>query len=92
MNFNFHIAGECRLLKFSYHMYGNSMGTLRVLMSINSGPFHGLFGLAGPQENEWKSAVITIPNALDVRVSSCAIKFQGPITFSKKMNNVNICN
>ena len=51
-------------------MYGATMGTFRVLYSSNGGTFSGGYlDEPGNQGTEWIDAAVTLPSAIDARVS-----------------------
>ena len=57
-----------RCLKFSYHMYGASMGSLIVYQNMGSQMME-LFKKSGNQGNQWKKAELQINNGNRYSVS-----------------------
>jgi len=47
-------------LKFWYHMYGSSMGTLAVDVFYGNGYIHNIWTMSGDQSNQWKMAIVDL--------------------------------
>jgi hypothetical protein len=55
-------------LKFSYHMYGGSIGSLIVYQNMGNRTVE-LFNKSGDQGNQWKKAEVQINNGNNYSVS-----------------------
>ncbi|OJJ21682.1 hypothetical protein BKI52_14340 [marine bacterium AO1-C] len=60
-------------LSFSYHMYGASMGTLKVQLSTNGSQWTDLWTQSGNQGNTWNTASIDLPTTSSV----ITLRFRG---------------
>lgn len=61
-------------LSFKYHMYGASMGTLKVQISTNGGSsWSDLWSKSGDQGNAWVAATIDLPTSASV----ITLRFRG---------------
>ena len=56
----FYIIPQGYELRFNYHMYGTSMGTLKVEISSNGSSWTSLWTKSGNQGNSWQEAVIDL--------------------------------
>ncbi|XP_028396414.1 MAM and LDL-receptor class A domain-containing protein 2-like [Dendronephthya gigantea] len=72
-------------LKFSYHMYGASIGSLIVYQSMN-GRMTEVSKMSGDQGNQWKKAEVELPSANNYKVIFSGVRgsnYQGDIALDE---------
>lgn len=74
-------SGRC--LKFWYHMYGNTIGTLNIWMNSN-GTSGQIWSLSGNQQNQWRfgqapvssKGVYQVSNVVDFARATCMCRVE----------------